>query len=88
MEDALPYIRNNIQHFKVREPTVLAGSIFRACASISLLVVQTITTVKGFSNSCHCMVSVKFHQSCPGFDGMRAIENASRHVLFEQRIFL
>ena len=40
MEDALPYIRNNIQHFKVREPTVLAGSIFRACASISLLVVH------------------------------------------------
>ena len=40
MEDALPYIRNNIQHFKVREPTVLAGSIFRACASIGLLVVH------------------------------------------------
>ena len=40
MEDALPYIRNNIQHFKVREPTVLAGSIFRACASIILLVVH------------------------------------------------
>ena len=40
MEDALPYIRNNIQHFKVREPTVLAGPIFRACARISLLVVH------------------------------------------------
>ena len=32
-------------------------------------------------------VSVSFHQSCPGFDGMRAIDNVSREVLFEQRIF-
>ena len=33
------------------------------------------------------LVSVSFHQSCPGFDGMRSIDNASREVLFEQRIF-
>ena len=49
---------------------------------------QIITTVKGFSNSCPCVVSVTFQQSCPGFDDTRAIDNASRQVLFEQRIFL
>ena len=31
--------------------------------------------------------SGSFHQSCPGPDGIRSIENASRQVLFEQRIF-
>ena len=49
---------------------------------------QIITTVKGFSNSCPCVVSVTFQQSCPGFDDTRVIDNASRQVLFEQRIFL
>ena len=29
------------------------------------------------------LVSVSFYHSCPGFDGMRPIENASRQVLFE-----
>ena len=29
------------------------------------------------------LVSVSFYHSCPGFDGMRSIENASRQVLFE-----
>ena len=48
---------------------------------------QIITTVEGFSNSCPWMVSVSFHQSCLGFDGMHAIDNASRQVTFEQRIF-
>ena len=33
------------------------------------------------------LVSVSFHQSCPGLDGMRSIDNASRQVLFKQRIF-
>ena len=30
--------------------------------------------------------SVSLHQPCPGFDGMRPINNASGEVLFEQRI--
>ena len=33
------------------------------------------------------LVSVSFHQYCPGFDGMRSINNASGKVLSEQRIF-
>ena len=44
MEDALPYIRNNIWHCKVREPTVLTdrlfGDYYKACAIIRILVVD------------------------------------------------
>ena len=33
------------------------------------------------------LVSASFHQSGPGFDGIRSVDNPSREVLFEQIIF-
>ena len=33
------------------------------------------------------LASVSFHQSCPSFDGIRSIDNTSRHCSPEQRIF-
>ena len=48
---------------------------------------QIIIVAKGFSNSCPSVESVSFHQSCPSLDGTRSIHDASRQVLFEQRIF-
>ena len=35
----------------------------------------------------HAPGKCQLHQSSPGLDGMRSIDNAGRQVLFEQRIF-